>query len=151
MNKIALMSDLTAEEDFRSLVYDDATGKTLEPGDTLQGNPTIAVGWNISGLPCTQELGQIILGYWVDRMWTAILAQIPWVANLPDPVQRALTDMTFNMRGVAQLLTFNTFLALLQKGEYGAAADDLGTTLWFKQVKSRGQRIQALVRQGAAT
>lgn len=150
MDKIALMAALTQEEAFRSLVYDDATGKALMPDDTLAGNPTVAVGWNVSGLPCTTELGQIILGYWVDKIWADVMVRIPWAIHLPDPCQRALTDMAFNMRGAAQLLTFNTFLGLLQKGDYAGAAADLETTLWWKQIKSRGPRIQALILQGAS-
>jgi GH24 family phage-related lysozyme (muramidase) len=151
MNKAALMASLTAEEGFRSLVYDDATGKDLKPGMLVQGNPTVAVGWNVSGRPCTYELGQIILGYHADQTWADVKKVLPWVESQPDPVQRALCDMAFNMRGAAQLRTFGTFLALIQSGKYEEAAKDLETTLWWKQVGTRGPRVQALIRQAIAS
>ena len=44
MDKIALIAALTEEEGSRSLVYDDAAGKTLAHDYTLRSNPTIAVG-----------------------------------------------------------------------------------------------------------
>lgn len=144
MNREQLMSDLTTEEGFRSLVYDDATGQPLKQGSILRGNPTVAVGWNIAGLPCTPDLGQIILGYWVDKTWADVQAQIPWAVNIPEPVQRALTNMAFNL-GVHGLLGFNTFLSFIQAGNYSQAAEDLATTLWFKEVGTRGPKIQALI------
>lgn len=147
MNKTALMAALTEEESFRAYVYDDATGKDLKPGMALRGNPTLAVGWNVSGRPCTQELGQIILSYHVDQTWADLTTTIPWIKELPESVQQALCDMAFNMRGAKQLLTFTTFMGMLQQGRYEDAAQDLETTLWWKQVKSRGPRVQALIRQ----
>jgi lysozyme len=148
MDKTALMSALTQEEGFKPFLYDDATGKSLTQGSIIKGWPTIACGWNVAARPCTEELGQIILGYFVDQTWAELSKAIPWVLTLPDPVQRALADMAYN-EGVNGLLKFNTFLAFIQKGEYDAAATDLGATLWFSQVKSRGPRIQALIRRGA--
>lgn len=150
MDKAALMISLTAEEGFRSVVYDDATGKDLKPGALLHGNPTLAIGWNISGRPCTYELGQIILGYHVDETWADVQKVFPWAVTQPEPVQRALTDMAFNLRGAAQLRTFVTFISMIQSGRYEDAAKDLETTLWWEQVGTRGPRIQALIRQGAS-
>lgn len=147
MNRAALMLALTEEEGFRSLVYDDATGKALTAGMLLKGNPTVAVGWNIAGRPCTYDLGQIILRYHVDQTWDELAKKIPWVANLPEPAQEALSNMAFNMRGADQLLTFTTFLGFLQMGRYEEAAQDLETTAWWNQVKSRGPKIQAQIRQ----
>lgn len=149
MDRKLLMADLTQEEAFRPLVYDDKTGKDLRPGTVVQGNPTIAVGWNVSGLPCTPELGQIILGYWVDRIWSDVQREFPWSVHLPESVQRAMTDMAFNLRGAAQLATFTTFIGFLRVGKYAEAANDLPTTLWWKQVGGRGLKIQALILQGA--
>lgn len=151
MDKKAIMVSLTQEEAFRAYVYDDATGQDLKPGMVLRGNPTLAVGWNVAGRPCTSELAQMILSYHVDQTWNDLVATIPWVSTLPEPVQRALTDMAFNMRGAKQLLTFGIFMGLLQKGRYEDAAKDLETTLWWSQVKSRGPKVQALIRQGIAT
>lgn len=149
MDKTALMLSLTEEEEFRGLAYDDKTGKTIFPGTLVQGNVTVGVGWNISGRPCTYDLGQIILGYHVDQTWDDVKRTLPWVVDQPDPVQRALCDMAFNMRGAAQLKTFGTFLSLIQAGKYEEAAQDLESTLWWSQVKRRGPRVQSLIRQGA--
>lgn len=147
MNKSALMASLTGEEGFRSLVYDDATGKDLKPGMMLKGNPTIGIGWNVAGRPCTPELAQMILGYHVDQTWAELIQAIPWITHLPEPCQRALTDMAFNM-GAAKLLKFNIFIGLMRAEKFAEAAADLETTLWWKQVGTRGPKVKALVLEG---
>ena len=39
-----LATQLAEHEDVRLQVYDDATGRPILPGDTVQGHPTIGVG-----------------------------------------------------------------------------------------------------------
>lgn len=148
MNSEQLLADLIDQEGFRAVLYDDATGKKLSKGSIIRGNPTLAVGWNVAGRPCTQDLANIITRYFITQTWNEIVHALPWVANLPEPQSRALCNLAYNM-GVPVLLTFKTFLSLMQLGHYDQAADDLGTTLWFRQVGSRGPKIQALIREGA--
>lgn len=147
MDAILLLADLTDQEGYRSLVYDDATGKKLTKGMTLSGNPTVAIGWNVAGRPCPPDLANIIARYFIDATWKELTAAMPWITSAPEPVQRALTNMSFNM-GLAVLRGFTQFLALMQLSNYAAAADDLAGTLWFKQIGSRGPKLQALIKEG---
>lgn len=150
MDTDKLLSDLTGEEEFRSVLYDDVTGRPITQGTTLRGQPTIGIGWNVAGRPCTLELAQIICRYHISQTWAELTKAAPWIASLPEPQARGLTDMAFNM-GVPKLLGFGTFLSLMQLGHYGQASDDLAETLWAKQVGSRAQKIQVLIRGQAAS
>ena len=142
MNTELLLADLSTEEGYKALLYDDATGKKITAGVMVQGNPTIAIGWNVAGRPCPLDLAQTIARYFIAQTWTELVQKLPWVETLPEPVARAVCDLGFNM-GVDKLLTFGTFLSLVQAGKYDQAADDLETTLWWKQVGTRGPKIQA--------
>lgn len=147
MDREKLADDLTNQEDFRSLLYDDATGKNVVKGSVLQGNPTIGVGWNVAGRKCTPELARMILRYFITETWAELIDAAPWANSLPEPQARALCNMAFNT-GVPVLMGFGTFLSLMQLGHYNEAAEDLAGTLWFRQVGSRGPKIQALIKEG---
>jgi lysozyme len=149
MNSELLLADLTDQEGFRAVLYDDATGKKITKGSLVQGNPTVAIGWNVAGRPCPRDLANIITQYFITQTWGEVTHALPWAANLPEPQSRALCNLAYNM-GVPTLLTFKTFLSLMQLGHYSQAADDLAGTLWFKQVGSRGPKIQALIKTGIA-
>ena len=41
------LSQLQSQESYRRFVYDDATGREIVPGYTVQGNPTICYGRNL--------------------------------------------------------------------------------------------------------
>lgn len=148
MDTALLLADLTNQEGYRPVLYDDKTGKKITAGSLVQGNPTIAIGWNVAGRPCPQELAQTICRYFIAQTWAELIKAAPWVANLPEPQQRAIANMAFNM-GVPVLMTFNTFLSLMQLGNFAQAAEDIATTLWYRQVGTRGPKIQALITQGA--
>lgn len=147
MDAEKLLTNLTDEEGFRNALYDDATGKKIKAGDTLVGNPTIGIGWNVMGRGCPLDLAQTICRYHIAETWADVTHAFPWAAHMPEPCQRALCDMGFNM-GIATLSTFKEFLALMELGNYEDAAVDLEGTRWFKQVGSRGPKIQALIREG---
>lgn len=148
MDKARLMAALTQEEGYRATLYDDRTGKPILPGDVLHGNPTLAIGWNVAARPCPPDLAQIILGYFVDQTWDQIQKDMPWASFLPECVQEALTDMSFNL-GEAGLEGFDGFLGYLKAGKYAAAANDLESTLWWKEVGTRGPSIAERIRQAA--
>lgn len=147
MNLAQLAADLTLEEGYRSLLYDDRTGKTVTQGSTIVGQPTIAIGWNVAQRPCPPDLAQTILAYFINQTWTELIIAAPWVLNLPEPCQRAMCDLAYEL-GVHGILGFTQFIGFMKSGSFGEAADDLATTLWFKQVGTRGPKIQALIRTG---
>ena len=149
MDADSLLADLTDQEGFRAVLYDDKTGKKITPGVMVQGWPTVAIGWNVAGRPCPLDLAQTICRYFIAQTWAELVKAAPWVGNLPEPQARAVCNMAYNM-GVPVLLGFTQFLALMQLGDYDKAAADLETTLWWRQVGSRGAKIQALIQQGAA-
>ncbi len=147
MNRDALLADLARDEGFRPYLYDDATGKPLHQGDVIKGHPTVGYGWCPETAPCSPELAQHILGHFADEHWSGLITAAPWVVGLPEPCQRALANMAYQL-GVSGLLKFNVFMSLMKDGKYKEASDDLETTLWFKQSGDRAPRIQALIEQG---
>lgn len=145
MDRDLLLKDLEADEGFRPLLYDDFSGKQWVLGDVIKGRPTIGIGWNVSATPLSLERARIILGWMVDDKLGLIYAALPWLSGLSEPRQRAVANLAYNL-GVTGLLKFDTFLSLLKSGQYDAAADDLESTVWWKQVGKRGPKIQALIR-----
>jgi GH24 family phage-related lysozyme (muramidase) len=62
-------------------------------------------------------------------------------------VQAVLTDFTYNV-GEGTAATFTTFKSYLQAGNYQAAANDLKTSLWCKQVGTRCTDDTTILAQG---
>lgn len=148
MDRDLLLSDLESAEGFRPYVYDDATGVPITPGYTLKGNATLGIGWCPAKNLLLRAQALVILGWHVDDKWETLQHAAPWVAAQPEPVQRALCNLAFNL-GVTGLLKFTTFISLIEQGKYDEAADDLDTTAWAKQVqKSRVDYIKGLIKQG---
>ena len=136
MDKNLLLSQLQVDEGWRDKLYKDEFG-----------NLTFCYGWDITSNPPSESLGEVILSFQVDEKYNELLTSLPWVQNLPDSIQRALTNMAFNL-GVTGLLKFTTFLSMIQQGNYSGAAADLQATAWFSQVGDRAKRIQNLILQG---
>lgn len=149
LDRTQLLADLTRDEGFRPYVYDDATGAEVLAGKTLRGHATLAVGWCPETNPCSEELGQMILGYLADDKIATLTKAAPWIEMLPEPQLRAVCNMAYQM-GVTGLLKFTTFMGLMQQHRFDEAADDLATTIWFKQATQRAQRIQTLIRSTGA-
>ena len=147
MDQDKLISDLQRDEGWKSYLYDDANGKPVVPGYTLIGHPTICWGFALDVSPFTMTEAMPILERRAAQKWTELQASLPWVGVLPENIQRAITNMAYQM-GNGGLLKFNTFLSLLQAGKYNEAADDLESTAWYRQSGERGPRIQALIKEG---
>ena len=65
----------------------------------------------------------------------------------PFRVQVALADMAYQLDH--RLLEFTTMLALIERGDYAAAADDALGTAWAREVPGRARSVTALIRSAA--
>jgi len=70
--------------------------------------------------------------------------QLNWFPTLPEPVQRALCNMCFQL-GIDGLLGFKTTLKYIQAGNYKEAAKNARNSLWYKQTPERAERVCKLM------
>ncbi len=145
MDMDKLLSDLQMDEGWRPFLYDDANSQHIVPGVKVVGHPTCAWGFALDVSPLTQSEAMPILESRASHKYDELRIAIPWIDQLPEPSQRALTNMAYNM-GVTKLLTFHIFLSLMQQHQFEQAANDLEGTAWFHQVGARATRIQTLIK-----
>lgn len=134
-------------EGYRDRPYDDATGKPVKRGDTIQGYLTIGIGHNLEK-PLSRKAILFILGEDIADAANDCLHHFPWFVDLSQRRRWAMIDLCFNM-GIGGLLKFKKFLAAMSLGNYETAANELQDSLWFKQVGVRGPEIVGMIRGSA--
>ncbi len=73
--------------------------------------------------------------------------RIPWFDSLDVARQGVLLNMAFQM-GVEGLLGFKNTLAMVEKGNYEAAANGMLSSLWARQTPNRAKRLSDQMRDG---
>lgn len=132
-----LKEDLLRDEGFVEYAYKDSLGYW-----------TIGIGRLIDkrkGGRITLEEAYYLLGNDIDRKAKALYQALPWLSSQPEPVQRALMNMAFQL-GVTGLLRFKRTLALIKEKKYNEAADNALKSLWAKQTPNRAKRVTDLIR-----
>lgn len=129
----SLEKDLRTDEGVRSKPYRDSLGFL-----------TIGVGHNLDAEGLCEEAISAQLRHDLERVTTSLPRALPWLLEAPEPVQRVVLNMGFNL-GIPKLLGFTTFLSLLERGDYQGAARDLLLTTYAKQVKMRALRLAGLL------
>lgn len=81
----------------------------------------------------------------IDRRWTQLTSELPWLEDQPEDVQRALANMAYQL-GVGGVLGFRKMLAALRTGDRETAAAEALKSTWARQTPNRAQRIAALIR-----
>lgn len=137
MNLNKLKADLEQDEGRRARVYRDTAGLL-----------TIGIGHNLSAKPITDAVIDRMYEDDLDEVIAGLDRALPWWSSQPEPAQRALANLCFNM-GIGGLLKFKRTLTALKEGRYADAAEYVAESLWAKQVQpSRVARIQRLMREG---
>ena len=144
-----LRQDLVRDEDLRLKAYDDATGKELKPGDTLVGNVTVGVGCNLTTAGITAVEAYALLDNRVRLVLRDLDFRWPWWRRIPEPAQRGIANMCFNM-GAAELGTFRQMLGALERGDWHEAARQVRASLYAHRAASRAERIATLYEECAA-
>jgi lysozyme len=133
MNIEAIKADIARDEGKRNLMYLDSVGI-----------PTIGIGHNLER-PISDRAVSIILEDDLADVIEEMNGQIPWWQSAPEPVQRGLVNMAFNL-GLPRLLKFSKMLTALECGEYDMAADEAMASKWAAQTGERAERIATIFR-----
>lgn len=132
------------EQLFDDLVRDE--GLKLEIYKCTAGKLTIGVGRNIEDRGITTSEARLLLANDVDIISDELTTKFPWWVSMPEPAQRALANMAFNL-GVPRLSQFKNMLSALEKGDYNVAAKEALDSNWAKQVGDRANRIAKVFRE----
>lgn len=135
-----LGEQLALEEGNKNLVYDDATGRPFQVGDTLQGNLSVGVGINLM-LPFDPEELEYLENHRIVKTQDR-LRIYAWYLIQDEVRQGALTDLAYNL-GVKGLLEWPEFLFYMGQKDYPhAVAEIKSNQRWLAQVHSaRATRI----------
>ena len=93
-----LVADLIRDEGLALKPYVDSVGKT-----------TIGVGRNLDDVGITEAEAISLLNYDIDRAISDAHRALPSFGDAPEPVQRALVNMAFNL-GLPRLRGFKKML-----------------------------------------
>ena len=110
------------------------------------GFATIGIGRLIDkrkGGGISQEEAEYLLCNDIKEKQEALYSAIPWAADLPEPCQRALMNMAFQL-GVAGLLEFRVTLTRLKLSDYAGARESALQSKWAQQTPARAARVTAL-------
>lgn len=136
---------LRADEGTRLLVYDDATGATLRPGYTLQGNPTIGVGRNLIGRGINQAESDAMLARDVAEAESWLASRFSWFASLTDGRRYVLTTIYFNTGSVAG---WPKMLAAMARQDWTGARAELLNSKAARQLPERYARLADILLKG---
>ncbi len=129
--------------------YDDATGRVIQPGDTVRGWPTIGYGRNLTGRGITQAEADYLLDNDLGENERELLVGSPWIAKLDLARQLVLLEMSYNLGAGNLLRGWPTFLGHVAAQRYDQAAALMLGSKWAGQVKSRALHLARLMQTGA--
>jgi lysozyme len=118
-------------------------GQRLKPYMDTVGKLTIGVGRNLNDVGISEEESRQMLNADIDRAESGLRRTFTWFLTAPEPVQRGLTNMAFNM-GIMGLTQFGKMLSALASEDYDLAAAEALKSKWADQVGERAVRIANL-------
>lgn len=122
-----------------------AEGEKLKVYADTKGIPTIGVGRNLRDKGISRAESDYLLTNDITEAWHQLLTALPWVNDLSDVRQRALTEMTFQM-GIGWISEFTHAVAALKAGDWARAKVELLDSKWANvDSPSRAHRVAVMV------
>tara|TARA_S200002703_G_C3708438_1_gene217601 strand:+ start:84 stop:500 length:417 start_codon:yes stop_codon:yes gene_type:complete len=118
-------------------------GKVLTMYTDTVGVPTIGYGHNLNE-PISEAAALQILSDDVSIAVNELDDRMDWWRDLPHPAQLVLASMVFNL-GWPRFSRFKKMIAALEDRDYDQAAAEMEDSLWFQQIKSRGDELKQLM------
>jgi len=131
----ALIEQIKRHEGLRLKVYRCPAGKL-----------TIGYGRNLEDNGISEEEADYLLINDLHFVEESLARRLAFWENMPKGVQQVLINMGFQL-GINGLMAFRRTLALLDAGNYGAAADEMLNSRWAKQTPGRAKELAQIVRE----
>ncbi len=122
-------------------------GLRLKPYKCTAGRWTIGYGRNLEDRGITEKEALVLLENDILQVHRDLDMHLSWWRSMPEPQQRALANMAFQL-GLGGVLKFTKTLAFLKAGDYAAAADEMLHSRWAGQTPERARRVADLMRSG---
>jgi len=122
-------------------------GIRLKPYLCTAGKLTVGVGRNLEDNGITYEEAVMMLGNDINRCDKELRENFAWFEGLDWTRQNVLIDMCFNL-GINRLKKFRKTLALIEKGDYLTASEEMLNSRWAVQVKGRAKTLSRLMKDG---
>ena len=127
-------------------------GRRNKPYLDTVGKETIGIGFNLTDVGLLDDEIDVILRMRLGKLYIALSKALPWFDTLDQVRQLVLLDMSYNM-GMEpfdndKIKDWPNFLQQIKTKQYTAAAENMLTTKWAKQVGSRAKRLADMMRTG---
>ena len=121
-------------------------GLRLAPYKDSVGKLTVGYGHNIDDLGISQAVADVMLKEDVNVAYHDAY-RFDWFAGL-DGVRRAVViNMVFNL-GLPRFTGFKKTIALIERGDYWAASQEMLDSKWAEQVGSRAIELSEMMQTG---
>ena len=130
---------------YRQLVQHE--GLRLKPYTDTVGKLTIGVGRNLTdnGVSELEAEGMCIRD--MDDEDADLDRNVAWWREMSEPRQMVFVDMCFNL-GWPRFSQFRRMLASAEDGDYATAADEMIDSRWARQVGTRADLLETMMRNG---
>jgi len=118
-------------------------GKRLDMYHDTVGVPTIGYGHNLHE-PISERAALVILEDDVQIAVQELDERMDWWRDLPEQAQIVIASMVFNL-GWPRFSRFKKMIHALEDRDWNRAASEMEDSLWFAQVKSRGEELKRLM------
>jgi lysozyme len=119
----------------------------LKPYTDTVGKITIGVGRNLTdnGVSELEAEGMCIRD--MDDVDADLDRNVAWWREMSEPRQMVFVDMCFNL-GWPRFSKFRLMLAAAEDGDYATAADEMIDSRWARQVGTRADLLETMMRNG---
>lgn len=144
----SLLKNLRQSEGFEEKAYIDTTGNlTIGYGLNLGFIGLDADFKPVNGIP--QHIAELLLTHYVMLAIEELNELAPWIKELDEVRREVLYDMFYNM-GASKFSPrkWPVFFGQVRDRRFEDAANNMKFTPWAKQVKSRAERLEKMMRTG---
>ncbi len=131
-NLTTIIADLKRDEGLR-----------LKPYRCSAGKLSIGYGRNLDDVGVSEFEAECMLERDIHGAMDGLDTGLSWWRLMPEPWQRGLINMAFNL-GLPRLMGFRKMLAALEAGDGQRASIEALSSKWARQVGTRAERIATL-------